>query len=121
MRKRQGLWFSVMLALLLATVSNAKAQTATGQITGTVKDASGAILANAKVTVTNEATSFSRETSTTEGTGTYVFPLLPVGNYTVARHTTRLQHFQTNRSATNGRQNRPRRFRSESRRCQRHD
>ena len=43
-----------LLALLLGVTSSLKAQTATGQITGTVKDASGAVLARAKVTVTNK-------------------------------------------------------------------
>jgi hypothetical protein len=71
-----------LLVALWGLTSLVQAQTATGQITGTVKDSSGAVLANAKVTVTNEATNFSRETTTTEA-GTYVFPLLPVGSYTV--------------------------------------
>ncbi len=72
-----------LLALLLGVTSSLKAQTATGQITGTVKDASGAVLARAKVTVTNQANGFMREATTNEE-GTYSFALLPVGNYTVA-------------------------------------
>jgi hypothetical protein len=81
---KKSLCFFALLVFALGVMTGlVYAQTATGQITGTVKDASGAVLANAKVTVTNEATSFSRETSTTEA-GTYVFPLLPVGMYTVA-------------------------------------
>jgi len=80
---RKTFSFFTLLVVLLGFTSLAQAQTATGQITGTVKDASGAVLANAKVTVTNEATNFSRETVTNEA-GTYVFPLLPVGVYSVA-------------------------------------
>ncbi|MBL8205585.1 MAG: TonB-dependent receptor [Blastocatellia bacterium] len=80
---RKTFSFFTLLVALLGFTSLAQAQTATGQITGTVKDASGAVLANAKVTVTNEATNFSRETVTNEA-GTYVFPLLPVGVYSVA-------------------------------------
>lgn len=83
MRKREVLWLGIVLALLLGAVGTAIAQTATGQITGTVHDASGAVLARAKVTATNQANGFTRETSTNEA-GTYVFPLLPVGMYTVS-------------------------------------
>ncbi len=71
-----------LLALLLSVTSSLKAQTATGQITGTVKDASGAVLAKAKVTVTNQSNGFTRE-ATTNDEGNYSFPLLPVGPYTV--------------------------------------
>ncbi len=80
---RKTLNFFTLVVILCGLTALANAQTATGQITGTVKDASGAVLANAKVTVTNEANGFTRETATTEA-GTYVFPLLPVGGYTVA-------------------------------------
>ena len=42
-------------SLLLITASGAlHAQTATGQITGTIKDASGAVIPAAKVKVNNE-------------------------------------------------------------------
>jgi hypothetical protein len=69
----------------------AKAQTATGQITGVVNDANGAALAKVKVTVTNQQTNQSRESVTSES-GTYTFPLLPVGIYSV---TAELQGFRT--------------------------
>jgi hypothetical protein len=58
------------------------AQTATGQITGVVKDANGAVLAKARVKVSSALTGSARETATTEE-GIYVFPLLPVGVYSV--------------------------------------
>src|SRR5690349_21015243 len=54
----------------------------TGTITGSVTDPSGASVANARVTVTNLATSFSR-TQTTQADGSFVFPLLPAGTYSV--------------------------------------
>ncbi|MBI1786066.1 MAG: TonB-dependent receptor [Acidobacteria bacterium] len=54
----------------------------TGSIAGTVVDPSGAALVGAKVTATAPATGLSRET-TTATDGGYVFPLLPVGVYTV--------------------------------------
>jgi hypothetical protein len=70
-------------------------QTATGQITGTVQDSSGAMLARVKVTVTNTLTNQSRETTTNES-GAYTFPLLPVGVYNV---TAEQQGFRTARKA----------------------
>ncbi|PYV93806.1 MAG: hypothetical protein DMG05_00230 [Acidobacteria bacterium] len=73
---------SAVLASLLAMAGTLRAQTATGQITGTVKDTSGAVMAGAKVTLTNPQTNQTRET-TTSAAGDYVFPLLPVGVYSV--------------------------------------
>jgi hypothetical protein len=67
-----------------------RAQTATGQITGTVNDANGAALAKVKITVLNQLTNQSRETTTNES-GTYTLPLLPVGTYSV---TAELQGFR---------------------------
>lgn len=76
----------VMLIALCAFLSSAAdatlAQTATGQITGTVKDANGAVLAKAKVKVDSASTGFARET-TTNDEGVFVIPLLPVGVYSV--------------------------------------
>ena len=79
---RKASFLFALLALLLGVTNSLKAQTATGQITGTVKDASGAVLAKAKVTVANQSNGFTRE-ATTNDEGNYSFPLLPVGPYTV--------------------------------------
>jgi Carboxypeptidase regulatory-like domain len=54
----------------------------TGTITGTVRDTTGAIIPQAKVTATNSGTSLSRSVLT-DTTGQYVIPLLPVGPYQV--------------------------------------
>ena len=53
---------------------------ATGAITGTVKDPSGAVVPNATVMATSIGTGQAR-TSTTDATGTYRFGLLPPGDY----------------------------------------
>src|SRR4030095_8422410 len=58
------------------------AQTATGQITGVVKDANGAVLARARAKVSSALTGLTRGTPKNEE-GVYVFPLLPVGVYAV--------------------------------------
>jgi Carboxypeptidase regulatory-like domain len=79
--RRIVMHFALFGSLFVAT-NIARGQTATGQITGTVKDASSAVLTKAKVTATNQATSQKRETTTNDA-GAYVLPLLPVGVYTV--------------------------------------
>jgi hypothetical protein len=54
-----------------------------GSISGTVKDASGAVVPKVVVVVTNAGTGF-RQTVTTDEKGLYSFPSLPIGNYDVA-------------------------------------
>src|SRR5687767_271116 len=70
----------VLLCLLSAM---AFAQTITGSVTGTVTDASGAAMANVKVTATNTGTGIANTTQT-NASGIYNFPFLPVGEYNVA-------------------------------------
>jgi Carboxypeptidase regulatory-like domain/TonB dependent receptor len=72
----------VLAAIFLATGASVSAQAPTGTINGRVTDPGGAIVANAQVTATNEATTVSRQT-TTNGDGLYVLPDLPLGWYTV--------------------------------------
>ena len=84
--KRVGLLGMIIVALL-AAASIAAAQTATGQITGSVQDPSGAVMRKVKVTVTNQDTGLTRVTTTNEQ-GDYVVPLLPVGHYLVTAEET---------------------------------
>ena len=70
------------LAVFLSITATSFAQTATGQITGSVRDASGGVMTGVKVVVTNQQTGLTRETKTSS-TGDYVVPLLPVGTYVV--------------------------------------
>ncbi len=58
------------------------AQTVAGTILGTVTDSTGAVVAGAKVVLTNEGTQYSR-TVVTDALGEYVAPQLPTGTYTV--------------------------------------
>ncbi len=58
------------------------AQTSTSQISGTVRDATGASIPSAVVTISNEATGVVRKQTTTEA-GVYAFPAIPVGIYTL--------------------------------------
>jgi hypothetical protein len=72
---------SLLLAMLLATTA-AFAQSDNSSISGIVKDSSGAVVANAKVTVRNDGTSFARET-TTNSSGFYTVTNIAPGYYTV--------------------------------------
>jgi len=56
---------------------------ATGAIGGVVQDASGAVIANAKVSVKSEATGEVLREVTTDASGLFTATLLPVGTYTV--------------------------------------
>jgi len=62
--------------------AHAFAQLITGDILGTVTDAGGAVMPNAKVTVVHNGTSEVRTTQTS-GSGDFVVNLLPPGTYTV--------------------------------------
>ena len=74
----------LLLAATLAVFScPLPAQEATGRILGVVFDPTGAVVADAHVTVSNTATHISRETQT-DGSGAYQVLALPVGEYTVA-------------------------------------
>src|SRR5881396_1882843 len=68
--------------IFLVMAAAALAQTATSRITGTVGDASGALVPGAMVTAKNEATGVTYTQMTTEA-GLYGFPSLPVGTYTI--------------------------------------
>jgi len=82
MRRRVVVTLIALFAFVFGVTGAAMAQTATGQITGVVKDTNGAVLAKAKVKVNSALTGLTRETTTNEE-GIYVFPLLPVGVYAV--------------------------------------
>src|ERR1700758_381808 len=56
---------------------------ATGAITGTVQDVSDAVIAGAKVNVIDEATGQVLRQVSTDGSGTFVATLLPVGSYSL--------------------------------------
>ena len=82
-----------VLAFLLGGTTVAIAQSATGQINGTLSDATGAVVPGAAVNLTNQETGLTREMTSNES-GDYTFPLLPVGLYSV---TTQAEGFQVNR------------------------
>ena len=92
----------VIWAIAMPALAFAQAQAANGNIEGTVKDGSGAVLPGVTVTVTNTDTGASRSTVTNDQ-GVYRAILLPLGSCTI---TAELQGFrkyeQTGRSLSAG-------------------
>lgn len=68
--------------ILTALVSTCSAQGGFSNISGFVRDQTGAVIPNAKVTVTNQETNVTYTTETTSS-GTYALASLPVGKYTL--------------------------------------
>src|SRR5262245_49549507 len=78
-RIRLYLYLAVTIAIALNCLP-ACAQKVTGDIAGTVTDATGAVVANATVTADNPATKFSLSLTTSD-TGGYRIVNLPPGTY----------------------------------------
>jgi len=78
-RKISGL---AAIFVVLLSASPAVAQLPTATILGVVKDSSGAVVPNAKLTARNVETGQTR-TTTAAADGSYRFPALPVGAYEV--------------------------------------
>src|SRR5438270_3519562 len=77
---------SILLSLLflMALPANVFAQGgATGAITGTVTDPTGAVVPNAEVRIVNKGTGEVARVVKTEPSGVFNAPLLPVGNYDI--------------------------------------
>src|SRR5271168_2014612 len=78
-----SIWRRVVLGAILAvSFSYAHAVEVTARIKGTVTDPTGAVVAKATVTVTNSQTGVVT-TTTTSSSGDYLFPALPIGNYSI--------------------------------------
>jgi Carboxypeptidase regulatory-like domain len=76
--------FATMLlgSIVLISAMNVSAQNATGKVIGTITDQQGAVIAGAKITVTNTATQVTRNALTNQD-GYFEVLLLPIGNYRV--------------------------------------
>ena len=78
------IWISF---LATAFIAQAFAQGgATGAITGTIQDPSGAVVAGAEVRITNQETGVLERSVTSGADGSFTAPLLPAGEYTVSVH-----------------------------------
>ena len=73
-------WFVGLLAIVIGILLAPSAFAQNAQITGSVKDSSGAIIPGATVTARNVDTGLTR-TAVTDETGSYTVQNLPVGPY----------------------------------------
>ncbi len=79
--RRLALWVAVLVCAVF--VPAAWPQGTTSRVVGAVTDPTGAVVADAKVTLTSEATRVAFTTQTTAA-GTYVFEAVQVGSYSLA-------------------------------------
>ena len=79
-RQQHCLFTTAVIALLFQGVAYAQL---TGQITGTVQDATGAVVPTAGITIVNESTGIRWEAQTNTA-GIYTVPLLQPGQYSVS-------------------------------------
>jgi trimeric autotransporter adhesin len=79
---RRHQWLACLVALCLAFATAAQAQIRSATITGTVTDATGAVLPGATVVVTNQDTN-ADTTLTSNDEGLFTAPYLAAGTYTV--------------------------------------
>src|SRR5467141_5041150 len=91
MQARSVFSFLLLLALLFTCFTPAALAQSTASLNGTVTDATGAAVPNARVVATNQATSVESATQT-DTAGAYLFPSLPIGIY---RLTVSGTNFQT--------------------------
>ena len=71
---------SVPLSILLALAASAAAQTATGNLSGTIRDTTGGVLPGVNVTIRNVATGASRSV-VTDSDGRYRIVNVDPGDY----------------------------------------
>ncbi len=79
-----GIASRIVLSLVLIALSPLElpAQVTTADVTGTVTDASGAVVEGVKVTAENLATRAARS-AVSDSTGNFLIPLLPIGRYSL--------------------------------------
>ncbi len=88
----KGLTLLLCFAMLMLTAVSSRAGTG-GSVSGTVKDASGAVVPGASVSVNNLDTGVGVRL-TTNGRGFYSFPEVPVGRYTLTIEKTGFRPYQ---------------------------
>lgn len=86
-RRRRGTFirwqaFALLATLVLSIPPSSLAQESTGKILGTVTDQNGAVVPDAKITVTDAATKIGRET-TSDKEGNFLVISLPIAAYKV--------------------------------------
>src|SRR5579859_7674893 len=82
-RLRNFAIFGFAFCLFLLAAGVGLAQTSRGTLTGIITDSSGAVIANATVTITQSATNLKRQTTTNEA-GVYRFDAVDLGTYALS-------------------------------------
>jgi hypothetical protein len=90
MRSSWFAWFAMLGLVLLLTLTPAPTQVATGTLSGTVTDTSGAVIPDAEILLINQATNVSRQTLS-NGVGYFSFVAIQPGVYTVTIKVTGFQ------------------------------
>src|SRR5215469_4708909 len=88
----RALYLQAIAALLLVMCPYGRAQSDVGSISGFVRDKSGAVIPNAKVTIRNEGTN-QAFTVTTDSDGHYTVPNLPPATYSMEIEATGFSKF----------------------------
>jgi hypothetical protein len=89
----RALGLCVLVAVLIATA--AFSQTSTGNVSGTIRDESGAVIPSAAVTLSNQATNVVSKTTANE-VGFYSFPGIVPGQYLLSVEASGMQKFDGN-------------------------
>ena len=84
---RVGLSSLILFLVTAVCTGSAYAQRTSGSLVGLVTDTQGAVVTGATVTITNQDTGVAQNTTTTSG-GTFAFPSILPGKYTVAVEST---------------------------------
>jgi len=83
MRNRISLPGIIIFAFIVAALPTQATQTATGSLSGTIKDQTGAVITGAQVSIRNDATGETKTASTGDD-GRFKFDKLAPGAYTVS-------------------------------------
>ncbi len=85
-----------LAVLCLAATTSLWGQALFATLTGVVTDSTGAVVPNAKVTLTNAESGSTRDT-VTDGSGYYTFASVAVGSYNVTIEAPRVSDVQSGR------------------------
>src|SRR5271156_4640826 len=83
MRNKRWVGMLLIVWAVIFAASAAMAQVDTGTILGTVKDPTGAVIPDARVTIVNQGTG-DTVTSLTRSDGTYIVTPLKIGSYRIS-------------------------------------